>query len=62
VRRLGRAANLAVDVVFCFGLGLFYRVGVLATWRLCIPASRFMAPSARASAVIGMAVHGEYLL
>jgi len=62
VRDLGRAANPVLVVVFCFGLGVFYRVGVLATCRLCIPASRFMSPSARARIVIRMAVQGEYLL
>jgi len=62
VTRLGRVANSAVDVVFCLGLAWFYRVGVLAICRLCIPASRFMAPSPRASTVIRVAVQGEYLL
>jgi len=57
-----RAASLVLVVVFCSGLGVFYRVGVLATCRLCIPASRFMIPSPRARVVTRMAVHGEYLL
>jgi len=62
VTHSGRAAYPVLDVVFCSGLNVFYRAGVLATCMLCIPASRFMAPSPRASSVIGMAVQGEYLL
>jgi len=46
----------------CGGLWQVYPGDTWATCMLCIPAARFMMPSAWASVVIRMAVHGEYLL